>query len=55
MENDENKGYVSSNGLWAAIPWGNKYVSVFGGKQICTHNTLETAIKFIQKENRKKR
>lgn len=54
-EDTEMNGYISPNGLWAAVPYGKKYISIYNGEQICLHNTLETAIKFIQKENRKKR
>lgn len=52
---EQINGYVSSNGMWAAVPYGNKYISIYNGQQICLHNTLETAKKFIQKENRKKK
>jgi len=55
MEDNQMQGYVSSNGLWAAIPYGDKYISIYNGEQICLHNTLETAKKFIQKENKKKK
>jgi hypothetical protein len=48
-------GYVSSNGMWAAVPYGKKYISIYNGEQICLHNTLETAKKFIQKEIRRKK
>lgn len=51
----EQDGYISSNKLWAAVPYGKKYISIYDGKQICLHNTLDTAIKFIQKENRRKK
>ena len=45
--------YISPNQMWAVIPWGKKYVSVYNGEQICTHLSLETGIKFIKKEMRK--
>ena len=49
-------GYISSDGTWAAVPWYDKRcVSIYNGEQICTHNTLETAKKFIQKETRRKK
>ena len=47
-------GYISSNGLWAAVPYGDKYISIFDGQQICMHNNLDTAKKFIQKQIKKK-
>lgn len=55
MEIENLNGYISSNGLWAAVPWGDKYISLYNGQQICVHHSLETAKKFIQKENRNKK
>jgi hypothetical protein len=55
QEEENMDGYISSNGLWAAVPWGKKYISIFNGEQICVHHTLETAKKFIQKQNRNKK
>ena len=56
MENESPMdGYISSNGLWAAVPYGKRYISIYNGEQICLHNTLETAKKFIQKQNKTKR
>jgi hypothetical protein len=52
-EDTEMNGYISPNGLWAAVPYGKRYISIYNGEQICLHNTLETAKKFIQKQNRK--
>jgi hypothetical protein len=43
-------GYVTKDRMWAAVPFGKKYVSIYNGEQIRTHNTLETAKKFIQRE-----
>jgi len=52
---EEIDGYISSNRMWAAVPCGKKYMSIYNGQQICLHNTLETAKKFIQKEMRKQK
>lgn len=54
-EEMEIDGYISSNRMWAAVPCGKKYMSIYNGQQICLHNTLETAKKFIQKEMRKQK
>lgn len=54
-EEFEMDGYVSSDGNWAALPFGDKYMSIYRGQQICVHHTLETAKKFIQRENRKRK
>ncbi len=55
-DSETQDGYISSNGLWAAVPWTKgKYISIFNGEQICVHHSLDTAKKFIQKQNRKKK
>ena len=55
-EEIEMDGYISPNGLWAAVPWAKgKYISIYNGEQICVHHSLDTAKKFIQKENRKRK
>lgn len=55
-EETQIDGYISQNGLWAAIPWTKgKYISIYNGEQICVHHSLDTAKKFIQKENRKRK
>jgi len=41
--------------MWAVIPYGKKFVSIYNGQQICTHTSIETAKKFIQKELRKQK
>lgn len=52
--NEGDDGYVTPDGMWAAVPYGKKYISIYNGEQICLHNTLETAKKFIQKNKSKK-
>jgi|LakMenE01Jun11ns_1017448.scaffolds.fasta_scaffold9088885_2 hypothetical protein len=56
MEESQIDGYISSDRMWAAVPWHkNKYISIYNGQQICVHHSLETAKKFIQKETRRKK
>jgi hypothetical protein len=56
MEETQIDGYVSSDRMWAAIPWyGKKYISIYNGEQICVHHSLETAKKFILKQTRKRK
>ena len=45
--------YISPDQMWAVVPWGKKFVSIYNGEQICTHNSLETGIKFVKKELKK--
>lgn len=47
-------GWVSADETWAAIHWVNgKYISIHNGRQVSSHNSLETAKKFIQKQSKK--
>ena len=52
---EESDGWVSTDRMWAAVPWADKYISIYNGEQICIHHSLETAKKFIQKQTRKRK
>jgi hypothetical protein len=43
-------GYVTKDGKWAAVPWGNKFVIICNGEQVHTSNNLTTAKDYIQKK-----
>ena len=50
-------GYVTNDGLWAAIPFGKKFMIIHNGSQIKTINTYKQSVDFIQKQikiNKKK-
>jgi len=47
--------YVSADSMWAVIPYGKRYMSIYNGQQMNTHNSIETAKKFIQKETHKRK
>ena len=49
----EQNGWISKNMEWAVIPYGKKFMSIYKGKQISVHNTIDTAKKFIQRELKK--
>lgn len=49
-EPTDPQGYVTKDGMWAAVPWGNKFVIIFNGEQVHTSNTLTTAKEYIQKK-----
>lgn len=53
MEKNEIDGYITPDRLWAAIPFGKKYMIIHNGKQISVCNKLESAKKFIQKNSKK--
>ena len=42
-------GYVTKDGVWAAVPFGNKFVIIHNGRQIHTSNSLKTAKSYISK------
>jgi hypothetical protein len=42
-------GYVTKDGMWAAIPWGKKFVIIHNGRQVHTCNNYKSAKKYIQK------
>lgn len=44
------EGYVTKDGKWAAVPWGNKFVIICNGEQVHTANNLTTAKDYIQKK-----
>ena len=43
------EGYVTKDGVWAAVPFGNKFVIIHNGRQIHTSNNLKTAKSYISK------
>jgi len=44
--------YVSKDGMWAAIPYGKKYMILSNGKQIDVFKTYDLAVSFIDKKVR---
>ena len=46
-------GWVSNDGVWAAVPLGSKqYVVLHNGRQSKTFNTYKQALDFIKKQSR---
>lgn len=43
-------GYVTKDGMWAAVPFGKKFVIIHNGFQIHTANNYQTAKSYIQKQ-----
>lgn len=48
-------GYLHKNGLWAAVPWGKKFVIIHNGQQVHQTNNLAAAKKYIAKESKTKK
>ena len=42
-------GYVTKDGMWAAVPWGKKFVILHNGQQIHTANNYRSAMTYIKK------
>ena len=42
-------GYVTKDGMWAAVPWGKKFVILHNGQQIHTTNNYRSAMSYIKK------
>lgn len=43
-------GYVTKDGMWAAVPWGKKFVILHNGEQVHTANNYSTAKSYILKQ-----
>lgn len=42
-------GYVTKDGMWAAVPWGKKFIIIHNGQQVHTTNNYKSAKTYIQK------
>ena len=43
-------GYVTKDGMWAAVPWGKKFIIIHNGEQVHTANNYTTAKSYILKQ-----
>lgn len=48
-------GYVTKDGMWAAVPYGKKFVIIHNGFQVHTANNYQTARTYIQKQIKSKK
>ena len=46
----EPAGYVTKDGIWAAVPFGKKFMILHNGQQIHVAGTLAVAKSYIQKQ-----
>jgi hypothetical protein len=46
----EPSGYVTKDEMWAAVPFGNKFMILHNGEQIHVCQTLVTAKSYINKQ-----
>lgn len=42
-------GYVTKDGMWAAVPFGKKFIIIHNGQQVHTANNYKTARSYITK------
>jgi hypothetical protein len=42
-------GYVTKDGMWAAVPFGKKFIIIHNGHQVHTANNYKTARSYIAK------
>lgn len=45
-------GYVTKDGLWAAVPYASKFMVLNNGKQGQVFSSLEDAVAFISKQTK---
>jgi hypothetical protein len=43
-------GYVTKDGMWAAVPWGKKFVIIHNGFQVEVCNNYKLAKAYIDKQ-----
>jgi hypothetical protein len=48
-------GYVTKDGMWAAVPFGDKFMIIHNGEQVHVANNLDTAKSFIHKQVKPKK
>lgn len=53
IEEPQYQTYVSTDEMWAAIPYGNQYIVLNNGFQVHLARNLTTAKTFISKQMRK--
>jgi hypothetical protein len=47
-------GYVSSDGMWAVVPFGKKFILIHNGEQIEEFTSVSQAKKYIAKQKKSK-
>lgn len=44
------EGYVTKDGMWAAVPWGKKFIIIHNGQQVEMVNNYKAAKTYILKK-----
>ena len=45
-------GYVTNDGMWAAVPCGKKFVIIHNGSQVKVLNTYKQSVDFINNQRK---
>ena len=45
-------GYVTKDGIWAAVPFGNKFIIIHNGSQVKVLNTYKQSVDFINNQRK---
>lgn len=45
-------GYVTKDGMWAAVPYGKKFIIIHNGQQVHLANNYKSAKIYIQKASK---
>jgi len=43
-------GYVTNDGMWAAVPYGKKFIIIHNGSQVKVLNTYKQSVDFIKNQ-----
>lgn len=46
------QGYVTKDGMWAAVPFGKKFMIIHNGQQVHVANNYKAAKTYISKESK---
>lgn len=46
------EGYVTKDGMWAAVPFGKKFIIIHNGQQVHVANNYKAARTYITKETK---
>ena len=46
-------GYITKDGMWAAVPFGKQFMIIHNGEQVHVAGTLATAKSYINKQIKK--
>ena len=50
VKTGDPEGYVTKDGMWAAVPFGKKFVIIHNGQQVHVANNYKAARTYISKE-----